>query len=186
MPLIQIALEESGPSINSDLNSKLHQVFKVCPLVLSYSLSKKLFGDYLVRYGYILWFEKQKEGSMLEVALDNEAFEEFFWVVNTDKEEHNNIMVFVQLFSNLEDKKYEISRGKSLKNEEFHGMLREIIFDTKVTGTGAKDILLYLFGVPVTALFIKQSVIPQAMPNEIFIPGVTSATVFLLAKLHMI
>lgn len=41
---------------------------------------------------------------MLEVALDNEAFEEFFWVVNIDKEEHNNIMVFVQLFSNLEDK----------------------------------------------------------------------------------
>ncbi|PHT52607.1 hypothetical protein CQW23_07069 [Capsicum baccatum] len=82
--------------------------------------------------------------------------------------------------------KYEISRGKSLPNEEFHRMLHEIILETKVTGTGAKDILLYLFGVPVTALFIKQSVIPQAMPNEIFIPGVTSVTVFLLAKLHMI
>lgn len=83
-------------------------------------------------------------------------------------------------------KKYEIRKGKSLTREEFHKMLREIIIETKVTGSGAKDIFLYLFGVPVTALFIKQSVIPQAMPNEIFIPGITSATVFLLAKLHMI
>ncbi|PHT99207.1 hypothetical protein BC332_31814 [Capsicum chinense] len=104
MPPIQTALEESDPTINSDLNSKLHQVFNVCPLVLPSSLSKELFGDYLVRCGCILWFEKQKEGSMLEVALDNEAFEGFFWVVNTDKEEHNNTMVSVQLYSNLEDK----------------------------------------------------------------------------------
>ncbi|PHT67596.1 hypothetical protein T459_27083 [Capsicum annuum] len=103
MPPIQTTLEESDPTINSDLNSKLHQVFNVCPLVLR-SLSKELFGDYLVRCGCILWFEKQKEGPMLEVALDNEAFEEFFWVVDTDKEEHNNTMVFVRLYLNLEDK----------------------------------------------------------------------------------
>ncbi|PHT49445.1 hypothetical protein CQW23_09192 [Capsicum baccatum] len=62
------------PTINSDLNSRLHQ------------------------------FEKQKEGSMLEVSLDKEALEKFFWVVNTDKEEHNNTMVSVQQYSNLEDK----------------------------------------------------------------------------------
>ncbi|PHU27942.1 hypothetical protein BC332_00035 [Capsicum chinense] len=104
MPPIQTAFEESDPTINSDLNSKPHQVFNVFPLILSSTLSKELFGDYLVRCGCILWFEKQKEGSMLEVALDNEASEKFFWVVNTDKEEHNNIMVSVQLYSNLEDK----------------------------------------------------------------------------------
>ncbi|KAF3633495.1 hypothetical protein FXO38_22259 [Capsicum annuum] len=51
MPPIQTALEESDPTINSDLNSKLHQVFNVCPLVLP---SKELFGDYLVRCGCIL------------------------------------------------------------------------------------------------------------------------------------
>ncbi|PHT33217.1 hypothetical protein CQW23_29554 [Capsicum baccatum] len=102
MLLIQTALEESDPTINSALNSKLHQVFNVFPLVLPSSLSKELFGDYLVRCGCILWFEKQKEGSVLEVALDNEAFEEFFWIVNTDKEEHNNTMISVRLYSNLE------------------------------------------------------------------------------------
>ncbi|XP_059291119.1 uncharacterized protein LOC132044635 [Lycium ferocissimum] len=83
-------------------------------------------------------------------------------------------------------KDYEICGGKSLTKEEYQKMLQEIIVDTKVTGSGAKDILLYLFGVPVTALLIKQSVIPQAVRNEIFIPVVTSATVFLLAKLHQI
>ncbi|XP_016433824.1 uncharacterized protein LOC107760303 [Nicotiana tabacum] len=83
--------------------------------------------------------------------------------------------------------KYHIDKGsKSLTPEEYQNMLKEIILDTKVTGSGAKDVLLYLFGVPVTALFIKQSIIPQAIPNEIFIPGITSATVFLLAKLHKI
>ncbi|XP_009611699.1 uncharacterized protein [Nicotiana tomentosiformis] len=83
--------------------------------------------------------------------------------------------------------KYHIHKGsKSLTKEEYENMLKEIILDTEVTGSGAKDILLYLFGVPVTALFIKQSIIPRAISNEIFIPGITSATVFLLAKLHKI
>lgn len=81
---------------------------------------------------------------------------------------------------------YEICSGKSLKREEYHKMLVEIIRETKITGLGAKDVLLYLFGVPFITLFIKQSVIPQAIPNYIFVPAVTSATVFLLAKLHMI
>ncbi|KAM3377112.1 hypothetical protein P3S68_009525 [Capsicum galapagoense] len=103
MPPIQTALEESDPTINSDLKSKLHQMLNVCPLFLP-SLSQELFDDYLVRYGCILWFKKQKERSMLEVTLDNEAFEEFFWVVGTDKEEQHNTMVSVRLYSNLEDK----------------------------------------------------------------------------------
>ncbi|PHU01254.1 hypothetical protein BC332_31041 [Capsicum chinense] len=54
MPPLQIALEESDPTINSDLNSKLHQVFNVFPLVLSSSLSNQLFGDYHVRCGCII------------------------------------------------------------------------------------------------------------------------------------
>ncbi|PHT57774.1 hypothetical protein CQW23_00137 [Capsicum baccatum] len=54
MPPIQTAFEESDPTINSDLNSKPHQVFNVFPLNLSSTLSKELFGDYLVRCGCIL------------------------------------------------------------------------------------------------------------------------------------
>ncbi|KAK4369749.1 hypothetical protein RND71_009224 [Anisodus tanguticus] len=104
MPSIQNTLEDLDPTTKNALHSKFYQVFNVGPLVLPSSPLKKLLGVYLVRHGCILWFEKQQEGSVLEVALDNEAFEEFLWVVNTDKEKHNNIVVSVRLYSNLEDK----------------------------------------------------------------------------------
>ncbi|KAK3446562.1 uncharacterized protein LOC104444162 [Eucalyptus grandis] len=77
-------------------------------------------------------------------------------------------------------------KGKSLTKEEFQTIMQEVIVDTGVTGFGAKDIFFYLFGVPVTALFIKQRVAPDAVPNEIFIPGITSLTVFVLAKINKI
>ncbi|XP_019187853.1 PREDICTED: uncharacterized protein LOC109182204 [Ipomoea nil] len=77
-------------------------------------------------------------------------------------------------------------KGKKLSREEFQKILQEIIMDTGVTGIGAKDILFFLFGVPVTTLFFKQRLFPTAVPNEVFIPAVTSATVFLLAKLNKI
>lgn len=82
--------------------------------------------------------------------------------------------------------KHHQGKGKELKKEEFQKILQEVISDTGVTGIGAKDTLMYIFGVPMTALFFKQRLIPNAIPNEIFIPGVTSAAVFLLAKLNKI
>ncbi|VFQ71700.1 unnamed protein product [Cuscuta campestris] len=84
-------------------------------------------------------------------------------------------------------KKHHKEEGKKLSKEEFQKILQEIIMEAGVTGIGAKDILFYLFGVPVTALFIKQRILPaSAVPNELFIPAITSATVFLLAKLNKI
>ncbi|CAI9099623.1 OLC1v1036473C2 [Oldenlandia corymbosa var. corymbosa] len=82
--------------------------------------------------------------------------------------------------------KHHQGKGKALTKEEFQKILQEVILDTGVTGVGAKDTLFYMFAVPVTALFFKQRIIPKAIPNEIFIPGITSATVFLLAKLNKI
>ncbi|XP_043692603.1 uncharacterized protein LOC122643041 [Telopea speciosissima] len=73
-----------------------------------------------------------------------------------------------------------------LTKEEFGKILQAVMFDTEVTGIGAKDILFYIFGIPATALLIKNRVIPSAIPNELFIPGITSATVFVLAKLNKI
>ncbi|XP_059646120.1 uncharacterized protein LOC132290682 [Cornus florida] len=70
--------------------------------------------------------------------------------------------------------------------EEFQKIVLDVIVESRVTGSGAKDLLLYTFGVPVTALWIKNWVFPKAPPNEFFIPFVTSATVFLLAKLNKI
>lgn len=77
-------------------------------------------------------------------------------------------------------------KGKSLSKEEFEKIMQAVVADTGFTGIGAKDILFYLFGVPGTALFIKQRVAPRAIPNDVFIPAITSATVFLLAKFNKI
>ncbi|XP_042481937.1 uncharacterized protein LOC122062386 [Macadamia integrifolia] len=113
-----------------------------------------------------------------------------------------------------------------LTKDEFIKILLHVIFETGITGTGAKevllllfgflsifqeqhhserdekpltkegfrkisqrgamDILFFIFGVPITTLFVKQRLIPTAIPNELFIPGVTSATVFFLAILKKI
>ncbi|KAK6779698.1 hypothetical protein RDI58_021882 [Solanum bulbocastanum] len=104
MPSIHNVLEELDPTILNPLSSKLHNVFKVDPLVLPSSSPKKLLDVYLVRHGCILWFEKQNEESLLKVALDIEASKEFLWVVNTYKEEQDNTLVSLRLNSNLEDK----------------------------------------------------------------------------------
>ncbi|KAJ8760096.1 hypothetical protein K2173_010952 [Erythroxylum novogranatense] len=78
------------------------------------------------------------------------------------------------------------TKEKPLKKGEFQKIMQELIISTRFTGFGSKDILLYIFGIPAAAFFIKQRVAPKAVPDEVFIPGVTSATVFLLAKLHKI
>ncbi|KAL3623728.1 hypothetical protein CASFOL_032544 [Castilleja foliolosa] len=82
--------------------------------------------------------------------------------------------------------KYHQGKGKALTKEEFEKILKEVILDTGVTNTGAKDMLFYLFGVPATALFFKQRLVPNLITNDVFVPVVTSATVFLLAKLNKI
>ncbi|KAF7147495.1 hypothetical protein RHSIM_Rhsim03G0039700 [Rhododendron simsii] len=82
--------------------------------------------------------------------------------------------------------KHHQGKGKTLTKEEFQKILQDVVMESGVSGIGAKDLILYIFGVPVTALFIKQRIIPGALPNEIFIPVITSATVFVLAKLNKI
>ena len=52
---------------------------------------------------------------LLKVSLDNEVLEEFLWVVNTYKEEHDNTVVSLRLYSNLEDKVL-IEEGRIVMN----------------------------------------------------------------------
>ncbi|KAG5628861.1 hypothetical protein H5410_000578 [Solanum commersonii] len=93
VPSFHNTLVELDPTILNALRSKLHKVFNVGSLVLLSSSLKQLFDVNLVRHGCILWFKKQNDGSLLQVALNNEVFKEFLWVVNTYKEEHDNIVV---------------------------------------------------------------------------------------------
>lgn len=77
-------------------------------------------------------------------------------------------------------------KDKALKKSEFKEIMKEMVKESGFTGIGAKEALMYIFGVPVAALFVKQRVMPHAISNEIFIPGVTSVTVFILAALNKI
>ncbi|CAN0901372.1 hypothetical protein LINGRAHAP2_LOCUS21383, partial [Linum grandiflorum] len=77
-------------------------------------------------------------------------------------------------------------KKKTLSKEEFQKVLEEIIMGAGFTGFGSKNIFLYIFGVPAAAMFIKQRIAPTIVPNDIFIPGITSATVLILAKLNKI
>uniref|UniRef100_A0A6N2JZT1 Uncharacterized protein n=1 Tax=Salix viminalis TaxID=40686 RepID=A0A6N2JZT1_SALVM len=77
-----------------------------------------------------------------------------------------------------------LNKGQKLKKEEFQNILQKIIIQSGFTGFGSKDTILFIFGIPLITYFIKQRVAPKSIPNEVFIPGVTSASVYLLAKLN--
>ncbi|XVF07106.1 hypothetical protein REPUB_Repub06bG0109900 [Reevesia pubescens] len=81
--------------------------------------------------------------------------------------------------------KYNKPADGDLSKEEFQGILQELLIETGFTGIGAKDIIFYLFGVPITALMIKKRTALK-IHDDLFIPAITSATVFLLAKLKKI
>ncbi|KAI6696914.1 hypothetical protein NL676_017033 [Syzygium grande] len=136
--------------------------------------------------------EKYYESHVKESAVEDMSLADFYRVVCETVEEINkklgNTQFRVPKLSTLQHAylTHHQGKGKSLTKEEFQKILQEVIVDTGFTGIGAKDILFYLFGIPVTALFMKQRVAPNVIPNEIFIPGITSATVFLLAKFNKI
>ncbi|KAI3525968.1 hypothetical protein L1887_05107 [Cichorium endivia] len=117
---------------------------------------------------------------------------EFYHAVCETVEEMNKILGSTQFHvpksSTLEEayNKHHQGKEKSLSKEEFQKILQDIILDSGVTGMGIKDILLFIFGIPIITTFIKQKAAPNAVPNDVFIPAVTSASVFLLAKLNKI
>ncbi|GLT95808.1 hypothetical protein SLE2022_134700 [Rubroshorea leprosula] len=86
------------------------------------------------------------------------------------------------------DKSAEIATYETLiTREKFEEILQEVIVESGfTTDFRVMDILTYIFGVPVTALIIKQYFGLEAIPDYLFITVITTATVFLLAKLHKI
>lgn len=82
--------------------------------------------------------------------------------------------------------KHSLDKGKHLEKDDFQKIIQEVIIHSGFTGFGSKDTFLFIFGIPLITYFIKQRVAPKSIPNEVFIPGVTSASVYLLAKLNKI
>ncbi|KAL1351159.1 hypothetical protein HN51_015111 [Arachis hypogaea] len=81
-------------------------------------------------------------------------------------------------------------RKEKLEKEDFHEILKEVMTKGSsielLTGIGAKEALMYIFGVPLATLFLKRTAMPNALPDDFFIPGVTSLTVLILAALNKI
>ncbi|XP_071721300.1 uncharacterized protein [Rutidosis leptorrhynchoides] len=117
---------------------------------------------------------------------------EFYHAVCETVEEMNKLLGSTQFHvpksSTLEHayRKHHEGKEKSLSKEEFQRILQDIILDSGVTGMGIKDIFLFIFGIPIVTTFIKQRAAPNVVPNDVFIPAITSASVFLLAKLNKI
>ncbi|XP_068472576.1 uncharacterized protein [Phaseolus vulgaris] len=89
-------------------------------------------------------------------------------------------------FNKRENEKSKTGKNKALTKTEFQEIMKNLVKTSGFTGIGAKEAILCIFGVPLAALLIKQKVMPEAIRDEYFIPGVTSATVFTLAALNKI
>ncbi|KAJ0808990.1 hypothetical protein HanPI659440_Chr01g0009591 [Helianthus annuus] len=96
------------------------------------------------------------------------------------------LMRYLEWNHGNELQKHHKGKEKSLSKEEFQRIMQDIILDSGITGMGIKDILLFIFGIPIVTTFVKQRAGATAIPNDIFIPAVTSASVFLLTKLNKI
>ncbi|CAF2093665.1 unnamed protein product [Brassica rapa] len=68
--------------------------------------------------------------------------------------------------------KHNLGEGNKIPKEEFQKLLQKFLF--------------FIFGVPSFAVFLKNRIALTSIPNDLFIPAVTSATAFLLAKLNKI
>ncbi|XP_010508747.1 PREDICTED: uncharacterized protein LOC104785268 [Camelina sativa] len=121
------------------------------------------------------------------------SFGDFYRIVAEAVEEINRRLGGTQLKVPSVDKlqeayeRHNLGEGKKLSKDEFQKLLQEVLIGAGFTGVGGvKEFLLFIFGVPALAVFIKNRIAPTSLSNDIFIPAVTSATVFLLAKLNKI
>ncbi|XP_010525473.1 PREDICTED: uncharacterized protein LOC104803261 [Tarenaya hassleriana] len=150
--------------------------------------------------------EKKKKEADLETLLKNcyethfggggekeWTFGDFYRAVAETVEDINDNLGGTQLRVPSTEKlreayeRHKIGEGEKLSKEEFQKLLSEVVIGTGFTGVGGvKEFLLFIFGVPVFAVFLKNRVAPKSVSNDLFIPAVTSATVFFLAKFNKI
>ncbi|WZZ48164.1 hypothetical protein YC2023_048271 [Brassica napus] len=80
------------------------------------------------------------------------------------------------------DNLQEAYEGKKIPKEEFQKLLQDVLIGAGFTGVGGiKEFLLFIFGVPAFAVFLKNRIGPTFIPNDLFTPAVTSATKYVFA-----
>ncbi|ONK67815.1 uncharacterized protein A4U43_C05F4070 [Asparagus officinalis] len=110
-----------------------------------------------------------------------------FEIVAMLNEESGPVQFELPSIETLETAYKEVTGGKGSKltKDEFRRIIEKVVRpDCFHVGQGAKDLFLYIFGVPVLALLAKR-VIPgptRAVSDDVFIPLTTTATVVYLAK----
>ncbi|CAF2123610.1 hypothetical protein BRARA_C02108 [Brassica rapa] len=121
------------------------------------------------------------------------SFGDFYRIVDEAVEEINRRLGGTQLKVPSVDKlqeayeRHNLGEGKKISKDEFQKLLQEVLIGAGFTGVGGvKEFLLFIFGVPALTVFLKNRIAPTSFPNDLLIPAVTSATVFLLAKLNKI
>ncbi|KAK4272454.1 hypothetical protein QN277_021011 [Acacia crassicarpa] len=124
------------------------------------------------------------EGKMLSES-------EFYRAICVTVEKLNKDQGYTQVKTideeTLKEKYNHYCRGRAKPTfDEFMTIVNDLEKQMELTGLGVKETLLYIFGVPASATFIKNALMPSLVSNEILIPGMTSLTVLVLAKLKKI
>ncbi|KAJ9695387.1 hypothetical protein PVL29_010719 [Vitis rotundifolia] len=123
--------------------------------------------------------------------IDSNKPNEFYQAVCKTVEEINRKFGYTQIHIPETDElerlfNAHVKPGETLSPEGFHEILRYLVFKAGFTNAGALDSFFYILIAPGTALLIKNAVNPKAISNQFLVPGVTSATVLLLALLKKI
>ncbi|RWR84765.1 hypothetical protein CKAN_01359100 [Cinnamomum micranthum f. kanehirae] len=76
--------------------------------------------------------------------------------------------------------KHHLNDRYPVPKEEFEKIMKDLA--SKMGAKGMGDILLYIYGFPISATLIKQAVFPEIVSDDVFIPLITAASVFIFAK----
>ncbi|GKV40769.1 hypothetical protein SLEP1_g48372 [Rubroshorea leprosula] len=164
------AVCETVEEINKKLGSTQFNVPKTTTLKLVFKKHQDALKNVTEKVKEEVATDKATEKVGEEVATDHKVAEKVTDEVAKDKSTEK-----------VTDEKLMFTK------EMFEEVLQEVVVESGFSaGFGAKDMLTYIFGIPMTALLIKQRFGPKTIPNDLFIPAITSATVFLLAKLQKI
>ncbi|XP_074591584.1 uncharacterized protein LOC141847437 [Curcuma longa] len=134
------------------------------------TLSKESLADIVKKY----------HESFIKKASEDNFIHTIYEIIGELNEKKGAIQIKLPKREELQKKYDDICKGTKLEKDEFSKIVKEIItFDSFIVGKEALNIIAFLFGAPITALFAK-SFIPggASVSDDILIPAVTSLTAF--------
>ncbi|KAI9121350.1 hypothetical protein K1719_008383 [Acacia pycnantha] len=137
-------------------------------------------------------FLKDNEELLKDNKDSNKIKSEFYRAICLTVEELNRAQGYTQVktieestLRDLYNKCGKDGTGRPTE-DDFVKMMATLEHKLEFTAFGVKETLLYIFGVPASATFIKNALMPSLVSNEVLIPSMTSLTVLVLTKLNKI